>query len=123
MSVSSIFAALGIGAISGVVAALCGVGGGVVMVPCFVFLFKLGQKDAIATSLMAMIGAAAIASMQNLKNGFGDWKLALVTMCGAMLTAYLASDWMKKLSSERLTQLFGLFLVIMGLRMVLFGKS
>lgn len=115
--------ALGVGAVSGMVAALCGVGGGVVMVPCFVFFMHLGQKDAVSTSLMAMIGTAVVASSQNLKNGFGDWKLAAVTMCGAMLTAYLASDWLKKLSSEVLTQIFGGFLVIMGLRMLLLGKS
>jgi hypothetical protein len=123
MSPAVVSISLGIGAISGVIAALCGVGGGVVMVPCFVFLLHLGQKDAIATSLMAMIGAAAVASSQNLKNGFGDWKIASVTMVGAMMTAYFASDWLKRISSERLTQLFGLLLVVMGLRMLLLGKS
>ena len=39
------------------------------------------------------------------------------------MTAYLAADWLKKLSSERLTQVFGLVLVIMGARMLLLGKS
>ena len=72
---------------------------------------------------MAMIGTAIVASSQNLRNGFGDWKVAAVTMCGAMVTAYLAADWLKKLSSERLTQVFGLVLVIMGARMLLLGKS
>lgn len=115
--------ALGIGCISGVIAALCGVGGGVVMVPCFVYLLSLGQKDAVATSLMAMIGTAIVASTQNFKNGFGDWKIAAVTMCGAMLTAYLASDWLKRFSDEKLTKFFGLLLVVMGLRMLLLGKS
>ncbi len=123
MTTPTIIYSLCIGAVSGVVAALCGVGGGVIMVPCFVFLLHLGQKDAVATSLMAMIGAAAVASSQNLKNGFGDWKIAGVTMIGAMITAYFASDWLRKLSSERLTQIFGLILVVMGLRMLLLGKS
>lgn len=123
MSPTTITISLGIGAMSGVVAALCGVGGGVVMVPCFVFLLHLGQKDAVATSLMAMIGTAIVASIQNQRNGFGDWKIAAVTMCGAMITAYMAADWLKKLSSERLTQIFGLILVVMGLRMLILGKS
>lgn len=123
MPTSTVLISLGIGALSGVVAALCGVGGGIVMVPCFVFLLHLGQKDAVSTSLMAMIGTAIVASSQNLKNGFGDWKIAAVTMCGAMVTAYLASDWLRRLSSERLTQIFGAIMVLMGLRMLLLGKS
>jgi len=49
------------------------------MVPCFVYLLHLGQKDAVATSLMAMIGTAIVASTRNFKNGFGDWKIAAVT--------------------------------------------
>ncbi len=123
MSPSTIAISLSIGAISGVVAALCGVGGGVIMVPCFVFLLKFGQKDAVATSLMAMIGTALVASSQNFKNGFGNLQIAAVTTLGAMTTAYFASDWLRKLSSERLTQFFGLILVLMGLRMLLLGKS
>ena len=123
MPLSTLLISLGIGCVSGVVAALCGVGGGVVMVPCFVFLLHMGQKNAVATSLMAMIGTAIVASSQNLRNGFGDWKIAAVTMSGAMCTAYLAADWMRKLSSERLTQVFGLVLVVVGLRMLLLGKS
>ena len=123
MSPATIAISLSIGAISGVVAALCGVGGGVIMVPCFVFFLKFGQKDAVATSLMAMIGTAIVASSQNLKHGLGNWQIAAVATVGAMVTAYFASDWLRKLSSERLTQIFGLLLVLMGLRMLLLGKS
>jgi uncharacterized protein len=123
MSLTQILLGLGIGAITGVIAALCGVGGGVVMVPCFVFMLGLGQKDAVATSLMAMIGTAIVASIQNHKNGFGDMKLAAITTLGAMLTAWFASDYLKRLSSEQLTRIFGVLLVVMGARMLLMGKS
>ena len=123
MTTTSIFTCLGIGGLTGIIAALCGVGGGVVMVPCFVFLLGLDQKNAVATSLMAMIGTSIVASWQNQKNGFGDLKLAAVTMAAAMLTAYFASDYLKKLSSETLTKIFGVLLVVMGARMLLLGKA
>jgi uncharacterized protein len=114
---------LGIGAAAGCIAALCGVGGGVLMVPCFVMLLGLSQKHAVATSLMAMIGTALVTSIQNTKNGFGDWKLAGITMVGSMVVAYFASDWMAKMRDERLTQIFGVVLLIMGLRMLILGKA
>lgn len=118
MDIQTIFIALGVGAISGVIAALCGVGGGVVMVPCFVYFMHMGQKDAVATSLMAMIGAAIIASIQNTRNDLGDWRIALATAVGAMITAYFAADWLKGISNQRLTQGFGIFLLVMGVRML-----
>jgi uncharacterized protein len=122
MALPTVLICLGIGAVSGVVAALCGVGGGVVMVPCFVTLLGLEQKQAVATSLMAMIGTALVSSIQNQRNGLGDMKLALITMLGAMVVAWFAAGWLKSLSNERLTQIFGVFLLVMGAKMLFFGK-
>lgn len=123
MALPTLFICLGIGAVSGVIAALCGVGGGVVMVPCFVSLLGLEQKQAVATSLMAMIGTAIVSSIQNQRNGLGDIKLALITMLGAMVVAWFAAGWLKTMSNERLTQIFGAFLLIMGVKMLFFGKA
>ena len=54
MSTSFVLTCLAIGVISGVIAALCGVGGGVVMVPAFVFLLKLPQKTAVGRVCIAI---------------------------------------------------------------------
>ena len=123
MPAFSIFVCLGIGSVAGVIAALCGVGGGVIMVPCFVSFLGLEQKQAVATSLMAMIGTAIVTSVQNQRNGLGDWKLAVCTMIGAMIVSWFAAGWLKALSNERLTQVFGTFLLIMGVKMLFFGKA
>lgn len=93
------------------------------MVPCFVLLLGMGQKHAVATSLMAMIGTAAVASLQNTKNSLGDWKVAGLTMLGAMVVTYFASEWLTKLKDERLTQVFGSVLLVLGVRMLLTGKA
>jgi uncharacterized membrane protein YfcA len=114
---------IAIGALGGVVAALCGVGGGVVMVPAFVLLLALPQKHAVATSLLVIIPTALMASIQNQKNHFGDWKVALAAALGASLTAWFAADWLKQWSDDKLVRLFGLILVLMGGRMLIFAKS
>ena len=123
MGLSSILICLGIGSVSGVIAALCGVGGGVVMVPCFVGMLGLSQKHAVATSLMAMIGTAVVSSIQNQRNGYIEVKMALWTMVGGMIVSWFAAGWLKSMSNERLTQFFGAFLLIMGIRMLFFGKA
>lgn len=123
MDTSQLFIALVIGAVSGVVAALCGVGGGVVMVPAFVLLMALPQKQAVATSLLVIIPTALFASLKNQQNGLGDWKIALVTALGASLTAWYAADWLKALQTETLTRIFGVIMLLMGIRMLFFGKG
>ncbi|MCX6836379.1 MAG: sulfite exporter TauE/SafE family protein [Verrucomicrobia bacterium] len=123
MSTATLFTCLAIGIVSGVIAALCGVGGGVVMVPAFVFFLKLPQKTAVATSLAIIIPTALMATTQNARSGYVDWKVALVTAISASIFAYFGAGWLKTMSNETLTRIFGTVLVVFGLRMLLAGKA
>lgn len=123
MPLTTLFTCLGIGIISGAIAALCGVGGGVVMVPAFVFFLAMPQKMAVATSLAIIIPTALMATLQNSKSDLVNWKVAAVTAISASLFAYLGAGWLKSMSNETLTRLFGTILVIFGLRMLLQGKA
>jgi hypothetical protein len=123
MTTSTILTCLGIGVLSGVIASLCGVGGGVVMVPAFVFFLNLPQKTAVATSLAIIIPTALMATTQNAKSGFVDWKIAAITAVSASVFAYFGAGWLKTMSNETLTRIFGTVLVIFGVRMLLVGKA
>jgi uncharacterized membrane protein YfcA len=123
MSIITILTCLGIGILAGVIAALCGVGGGVVMVPAFVTLLALPQKTAVATSLAIIIPTALMATTQNAKNGFVDWKIAAITALSASIFAYFGADWIKTMSNTTLTRIFGTVLVLFGTRMLWLGKA
>ena len=114
----NIFIGAFIGAVSGVVAALCGVGGGIVMVPAFVFLLKTEQKTAAATSLAAMILTAISATAKNQSNGFIDWKIAIPCSLAGALVAWFAADLLKALSNQTLTKGFAVLLIVAGVRML-----
>ena len=123
MSTSLVLTCLGIGVLSGIIAALCGVGGGVVMVPAFVFFLKLEQKTAVATSLAIIIPTALMATTQNARSGFVDWKVAVITAISASIFAYFGAGWLKTMSNDTLARVFGVILVVFGLRMLLVGKA
>lgn len=123
MSTTQTLIAIAIGSLGGVVAALCGVGGGVVMVPAFVLLLALPQKHAVATSLLVIVPTAIMASIQNQKNGFGKWEVAIAAAIGASITSWFAADWLRQWSDEKLVRFFGLLLVVMGARMLIFAKA
>ncbi len=123
MSFTTLLTCLGIGILTGIIASLCGVGGGVVMVPAFVFFLKLEQKTAVATSLAIIIPTALMATTQNARSGLVEWRVALVTAISASIFAYFGAGWLKSMSNENLTRIFGTILVVFGLRMLLVGKS
>jgi uncharacterized protein len=123
MTTSTILTCLLIGILSGIVASLCGVGGGVVMVPAFVFFLKLEQKTAVATSLAIIIPTALMATTQNARSGYVDWKVAAITAISASIFAYFGAGWLKSMSNETLTRIFGTILVVFGVKMLLQGKA
>jgi len=88
-----------------------------------VFFLKLPQKTAVATSLAIIIPTALMATTQNARSGFVDWKVALVTAISASIFAYFGAGWLKTMSNETLTRIFGTVLVVFGLRMLLAGKA
>lgn len=110
--------ALLIGGAAGVIAALCGVGGGIVMVPAFIYFLKLDHKTAVATSLAAIVATAIAASIQNSRNGFVDWRIALAAAAGGAIVATLASDWLRRLSTQSLQILFAVILILFGCQML-----
>ena len=113
----NIFIGLLIGAFTGVVAALCGVGGGIIMVPAFVAAFGLQQKHAAGTSLAAVILMALAASVKNQANGFIEWKIVVPTAIAGGVVAWFAADWLKALSNENLTKIFSVVLICVGISM------
>jgi uncharacterized membrane protein YfcA len=116
---SPILIAVLIGLVSGVVAALCGVGGGIIMVPFFVLLLGMPQKTAVATSLAAIALTALLASARNHLNQFIDWRIALASGVAGATVAWFAADALKHLSNATLTRTFAVLLILVGVRMLL----
>jgi uncharacterized protein len=114
-----LFPAILIGLVAGLLGALCGVGGGVVMVPAFVIAFGMDQKQAVATSMAAIILTALAATANNAKNsGLIDWKIVAAVGTASVLAAWFGSDLMRSLSNQTLTRIFGVVLVVFGARML-----
>jgi uncharacterized membrane protein YfcA len=109
-----------IGVVAGLIGALCGVGGGIVIVPALVKGLGFDQKNAVATSLAIIIIIAISATINNQRaaGSLIDWRVVLVVGFGAALAAWFGSAWMRELSSPTLTRLFGIVLLIIGSRML-----
>lgn len=106
-----------LGLVSGVVAALCGVGGGIIMVPVMIWLLGLDYKTAVATSLAVIIPTAIAATTQNWRGGLVNWKLVFAVALGATVAAWFAAEWMRGLRNEVLTKVFALLLIATGIQL------
>jgi uncharacterized membrane protein YfcA len=75
--VTLVLAAIALGLVAGLVAGLLGVGGGILFVPTLLLL-GLGQLDAGATSLLAILPTVAAGAWQQHRYRNVRWRPALV---------------------------------------------
>lgn len=110
-----------IGAVAGLLGALCGVGGGLVMVPAFVMILGMGQKSAIASSLAVIVITSLTGTLNHMTSDekLIDWKIVAITGVGAIVAAWFGTDLMKSLSSPALTKVFGVTVIAFGILMLL----
>jgi uncharacterized membrane protein YfcA len=106
------------GFLVGIIASMSGVGGGIFIVPLLTILFGFVPQHAVGTSLASIIFTALAATYSYAKQKrifvrTGLW-LAVTTVPGAYLGAYLTSI----ISPNLLGLIFGVFLFIMALRMI-----
>jgi uncharacterized protein len=112
MSVAE-FSALvfGTSVLAGFLGSLTGLGGGVVIVPVLVLIFKVDIRYAIGASLVSVIatssGAAAAYVREGLSNVRIGMFLEVATTLGALLGAYLTA----KVSPEWIAIIFGVALL------------
>lgn len=121
MAQVSLFLLLGLAA--GVLSGLLGIGGGLLVVPALVFLFGMSQQQAQGTTLAMMIPPIGIlAALTYYRYGLVDVKAAGLLCAGFFLGGLFGAKMATSLSNQLLEKVFGLFLLLVSLRMLFFSK-
>jgi uncharacterized protein len=107
------------GALSGVLGALVGIGGGVVLVPALVLGFNVPLAEAVPASLMCVVASSCGAAASFVERQLSDVRLALTlelaTVAGAVLGGLVAG----LLAPAVLAVSFGLFTFYVAVQMLL----
>lgn len=109
---------VGIGLGAGVLAAMLGIGGGIVFVPAMVTLYAFPQHVAQATSLAAMVPTMVIAAATHARAKRVDWALAVTLGAGGLLGGVFGALTALEISAPILRRLFAALLVVVAVRMV-----
>lgn len=120
---------LAVGGFAGVLAGLLGVGGGIILVPSFFYVFQvLGYSNSelmqvcLATSLATIIVTSIRSVMAHNKKGAVDWNILRSWAPGIALGAVVGFFIASSLRSATLQMIFGMLAIIVGLYMT-FGKT
>ena len=120
MGIYSLYILLGL--ITGVLSGLIGIGGGIFIVPALVFLFGLTQQQAQGTTLALLVPPIGLlAALTYYKQGYVDLRIAALIAVGFFLGGLLGAKFAVGLSNVTLQKIFGVALLLIGVKMIL-GK-
>lgn len=108
-----------LGILAGGLAGAFGVGGAILIIPALVYVFGFSQRTAQGTSLALLLPPiGAFAAYNYYKVGAVDFKAALYIILGFIIGSLVSSHYVANLDSALLTRLFGAFLLIVALKML-----
>jgi len=120
---------MAVGAFAGVLAGLLGVGGGIVLVPAFFYLFSglgYGSDDlmqvCVATSLATIIVTSIRSVMAHNKRGAVDWQILRQWVVPIAIGAVIGVLVVHQLSTSTMQIIFAIMVFIIASYMM-FGKS
>ncbi|HEX2089079.1 MAG TPA: sulfite exporter TauE/SafE family protein [Actinomycetota bacterium] len=110
---------VGIGVLSGAVAGLLGVGGGIVIVPALVLLFSLPDPVAKGTSLLVIIPTGLIGTLSNVRARNANLPVAAVVGALGIVSAFGASQLSTVLPARLSRILFAILLLAVAAQLLL----
>jgi hypothetical protein len=109
---------IAVGLVTGILAGLLGVGGGVVMVPAMMMILSEASVVAKGTSVAVIIPTAIMGTWRNRRNNNADLKAAAIVGFGGIASA-VVGGWIAGRMDETLSNvLFAILLVVVATRLL-----
>lgn len=108
-----------VGLIAGVVSGLFAAGGGMIVVPALIHIFKLEDAKARATSVFAILPMVIASGIFYYRSNYVDWNLGIKCAIGGIIGGVIGAKLLKKISTRTLRILFVIFLGYTAVKMIM----
>ena len=107
------------GLIAGLISGLFAAGGGMIVVPALIHLFKLEDAKARATSVFAILPMVITSGIFYYRNDYIDWNLGIKCALGGTIGGIIGAKLLKKLSTKTLKIMFLMFLIYTSVKKIM----
>ncbi len=107
-----------IGSISGIIAGMFGIGGGLIIVPALIYFAGVREHEAIGTSLAVLLPPIGLFAAYNYYlKGYVNVKYALIIAVTFMIASYFSSKLTLGIPENIVRRLFSIFLILIAIKM------
>jgi uncharacterized protein len=111
---------IGLGLLTGVLSGIFGIGGGIILIPALVFFFGFTQHTAQGTTMaLLVLPIGFFAALEYFRNGHVDIRVGALIALGFVIGGFLGAKVANGLSEVVLARVFGVGLVLIGIRMII----
>jgi hypothetical protein len=107
-----------IGVIAGIVSGVFSTGGGMILLPAFIYLLKMNEKEARATSITCILPMVLTTSIFYAKNNYINLEAGIFCAVGGIIGGFFGSKFLNKIPDWILKTSFIVFLVYMGIKLI-----
>lgn len=107
-----------IGLLAGLISGFFASGGGMILVPSFIYILKMKDVEARATSVFCILPMVITSGIFYYKNDYIDWKTGLMCAIGGIIGGIIGSKLLKKIPEKYLKIAFTVFLIYTSIRMI-----
>ena len=108
-----------IGLSAGFISGLFATGGGMLLVPAFIYFLKIEDKKARATAALCILPMVVTSGIFYYQNNYIDWKLGLLCAIGGIPGGYLGTKILKKLDAKYFKIVFIGFLIYTSIKFII----
>ena len=113
----SLYKAL-IGIFAGIVSGLFASGGGMILVPAFIYLLKMKDVESRATSVICILPMVVTSGIFYYRNNYMDWKVGILCAIGGIAGGIVGAKLLNKLPTKYLKIAFTIFLIYASYKMI-----
>ncbi len=108
-----------IGLLAGFISGLFSSGGGMVLVPAFVYILKLNESDARVNSVFCILPMVITSAFFFYKNNYINWKVGMLCAIGGVVGGFIGAKILHKIPDKYLKLFFLFFLIYSAIRMII----
>jgi len=107
-----------IGIFAGIVSGVFASGGGMILVPAFIYILKMKEVEARATSVLCILPMVVTSGIFYYTNNYIDWKIGILCAIGGIIGGIVGAKLLNKLPVYYLKIAFTIFLIYASCRMI-----
>ena len=107
-----------IGLFAGIISGLFASGGGMILVPAFIYLLKMKDVESRATSVICILPMVVTSGIFYYTSNYIDWKIGLLCAIGGVIGGSVGAKLLNRLPDRYLKIAFTIFLIYASYKMI-----